>query len=57
MITHNDVVEQIRDRIKAEVSPGLHSAWVKKILTIVDDVEFIADEMITKGVQNYEPIE
>jgi len=57
MITHNDVVEQIRDRIKEEVSPGLHSAWVKKILTIVDDVEFIADEMITKGVQNYEPIE
>ena len=57
MITHNDVVEQIRDRIKAEVSPGLHSACVKKILTIVDDVEFIADEMITKGVQNYEPIE
>jgi|TARA_R110000772_G_scaffold111068_1_gene214782 hypothetical protein len=57
MITHNDVVQEIRDRIKTDVEPGLHKAWVNKILMIVDDVETIADEMISRGVQNYEPIE
>ena len=57
MITHNDVVQEIRDRIKRDVAPGLHAAWVNKILMIVDDVETIADEMISQGVQNYEPAE
>jgi hypothetical protein len=57
MITHNDVVQEIRDRIKRDVAPGLHKAWVNKILMIVDDVETIADEMMSQGVQNYEPVE
>tara|TARA_R100001143_G_scaffold63337_1_gene69796 strand:+ start:3553 stop:3726 length:174 start_codon:yes stop_codon:yes gene_type:complete len=57
MITHNDVVQEIRDRIKRDVAPGLHKAWVNKILMIVDDVETIADEMISQGVQNYESVE
>ena len=57
MISHNDVVQEIRDRIKRDIAPGLHKAWVNKILMIVDDVETIADEMMSQGVQNYEPVE
>jgi hypothetical protein len=57
MISHNDVVQEIRDRIKRDVAPGLHKAWVNKILMIVDDVETITDEMMSQGVQNYEPVE
>ena len=44
------MTQQIRDRIKREVKPGLHSAWVNKILTIIDDVETIADEMTSQGL-------
>ena len=31
------------------MAPGLHSAWVNRILMIVDDVETIADEMTSQG--------
>ena len=63
-IHYSAVTQQIRDRIKREVKPGLHSAWVNKILTIIDDVETIADEMTSQGlismndmeVDNYESI-
>ena len=48
-IHYSAVTQQIRDRIKREVKPGLHSAWVNKILTIIDDVETIADEMTSQG--------
>ena len=40
---------QIKDTIKREVAPGLHPAWVNKILTIIDDVETVADEMTSQG--------
>ena len=49
-IHYSAVTQQIRDRIKREVKPGLHSAWVNKILTIIDDVETIADEMTSQGL-------
>ena len=48
-IHYSAVTQQIRDRIKREVKPGLHSAWVNKILSIIDDVETIADEMTSQG--------
>ena len=48
-IHYSAVTQQIRDRIKREVKPGLHSAWVNKILTIIDDVETVADEMTSQG--------
>ena len=48
-IHYSSVTQQIRDRIKREVKPGLHSAWVNKILSIIDDVETIADEMTSQG--------
>ena len=57
MITHEHVVAEIRDRIKREVAPGLHAAWVNKILMIVDDVETITNEMISHGADAYEPVE
>tara|TARA_R110001599_G_scaffold261817_1_gene462207 strand:- start:271 stop:447 length:177 start_codon:yes stop_codon:yes gene_type:complete len=57
MITHEHVVAEIRDRIKREVAPGLHAAWVNKILMIVDDVETITNEMISQGADAYEPVE
>tara|TARA_Y100000401_G_scaffold104651_1_gene96641 strand:+ start:68 stop:241 length:174 start_codon:yes stop_codon:yes gene_type:complete len=40
---------QIKDTIKREVAPGLHPSWVNKILTIIDDVETVADEMTSQG--------
>ena len=49
-IHYSAVTQQIRDRIKREVKPGLHSARVNKILTIIDDVETIADEMTSQGL-------
>ena len=48
-IHYSAVTQQIRDRIKREVAPGLHSAWVNRILMIVDDVETIADEMTSQS--------
>ena len=48
-IHYSAVVMQIKDTIKREVAPGLHSAWVNKILMIVDDVETIADEMTSQS--------
>ena len=48
-IHYSAVIMQIKDTIKREVAPGLHSAWVNKILMIVDDVESIADEMTSQG--------
>jgi hypothetical protein len=48
-IHYSAVTQQIRDRIKREVAPGLHSAWVNRILMIVDDVETVADEMTSQG--------
>ena len=38
-VHYSAVLMQIKDTIKREVAPGLHSAWVNKILTIIDDVE------------------
>tara|TARA_R110002012_G_scaffold232009_1_gene404746 strand:- start:52 stop:252 length:201 start_codon:yes stop_codon:yes gene_type:complete len=63
-IHYSAVIMQIKDTIKREVEPGLHPAWVNKILTIIDDVETIADEMTSQGlismndseVEKYEPI-
>ena len=48
-IHYSAVVMQIKDTIKREVAPGLHPAWVNKILTIIDDVETIADEMTSQS--------
>ena len=48
-IHYSAVIIQIKDTIKREVAPGLHSAWVNKILMIVDDVETIADEMTSQS--------
>ena len=48
-IHYSAVTQQIRDRIKREVAPGLHSACVNRMLMIVDDVETIADEMTSQG--------
>ena len=48
-IHYSAVTPQIRDRIKREVAPGLHPSWVNKILTIIDDVETVADEMTSQG--------
>jgi len=64
-IHYSAVIMQIKDTIKREVAPGLHSAWVNKILTIIDDVETVADEMTSQGlvsmnneeVDQYEPVE
>jgi|TARA_B100001093_G_C26104210_1_gene708115 hypothetical protein len=64
-IHYSAVIMQIKDTIKREVAPGLHSAWVNKILTIIDDVETVADEMTSQGlismndleVDKYESIE
>ena len=48
-IHYSAVIIQIKDTIKREVAPGLHPAWVNKILTIIDDVETVADEMTSQG--------
>jgi hypothetical protein len=56
-IHYSAVTQQIRDRIKREVKPGLHSAWVNKILTIIDDVETIADEMTSQGFMSMNDME
>lgn len=48
-IHYSAVVMQIKDTIKREVAPGLHPSWVNKILTIIDDVETVADEMTSQG--------
>ena len=56
-IHYSAVTQQIRDRIKREVKPGLHSAWVNKILTIIDDVETIADEMTSQGIMSMNDME
>jgi len=48
-IHYSAVIMQIKDTIKREVAPGLHPAWVNKILTIIDDVETVADEMTSQG--------
>tara|TARA_R100000908_G_C3705981_1_gene114514 strand:- start:517 stop:717 length:201 start_codon:yes stop_codon:yes gene_type:complete len=48
-VHYSAVLMQIKDTIKREVAPGLHSAWVNKILTIIDDVEIVADEMTSQG--------
>tara|TARA_R110001583_G_scaffold997_4_gene8661 strand:- start:15701 stop:15901 length:201 start_codon:yes stop_codon:yes gene_type:complete len=63
-VHYSAVLMQIKDTIKREVAPGLHSAWVNKILTIIDDVETVADEMTSQGfismndseVENHESI-
>ena len=49
-IHYSAVIMQIKDTIKREVAPGLHSACGNKILTIIDDVETVADEMTSQGV-------
>ena len=56
-IHYSAVTQQIRDRIKREVKPGLHSAWVNKILTIIDDVETVADEMTSQGFISMNDVE
>ena len=56
-IHYSAVTQQIRDRIKREVKPGLHSAWVNKILTIIDDVETVADEMTAQGFMSMNDME
>jgi hypothetical protein len=56
-IHYSAVTQQIRDRIKREVKPGLHSAWVNKILTIIDDVETVADEMTSQGFMSMNDME
>jgi len=48
---------QIKDTIKREVAPGLHPAWVNKILTIIDDVETVADEMTSQGFMSMNDME
>tara|TARA_Y100001970_G_C14220835_1_gene852586 strand:+ start:1642 stop:1842 length:201 start_codon:yes stop_codon:yes gene_type:complete len=48
-IHYSAVIMQIKDTIKREVAPGLHPSWVNKILTIIDDVETVADEMTSQG--------
>ena len=56
-IHYSAVTQQIRDRIKREVKPGLHSAWVNKILTIIDDVETVADKMTSQGLVSMNDME
>ena len=56
-IHYSAVVMQIKDTIKREVAPGLHPAWVNKILTIIDDVETIADEMTSQGFISMNDVE
>ena len=56
-IHYSAVVMQIKDTIKREVAPGLHPAWVNKILTIIDDVDTIADEMTSQGFISMNDVE
>ena len=56
-IHYSAVVMQIKDTIKREVAPGLHPSWVNKILTIIDDVETVADEMTSQGLVSMNDME
>ena len=56
-IHYSAVVMQIKDTIKREVAPGLHPSWVNKILTIIDDVETVADEMTSQGFISMNDVE
>ena len=56
-IHYSAVVMQIKDTIKREVAHGLHPSWVNKILTIIDDVETVADEMTSQGFISMNDVE
>ena len=51
MITINQVVEEIRSRIKNDFR-GLHEDWTDQLLNMVDNVEIVADEMNSQGKPN-----
>ena len=51
MITVNQVVEEIRSRIKNDFR-GLHEDWTDQLLNMVDNVETVADEMNSQGKPN-----
>jgi len=48
MITINQVVEEIRSRIKSDFK-GLHQDWTDQLVNMVDNVETVADEMNSQG--------
>ena len=64
-LAHDQFFYDLCDATENAAMEGLHSAWVNKILTIIDDVETVADEMTSQGlvsmnneeVDKYESIE